>query len=223
MFEEELELEKKEGGGFGPLIIIFALVAILVGGVGYIFWQNSQTLKPEQATQVLNEGFKTQGPVYIHFHSGLVSPSVDDKVSDPQYKLLSKIGILTTKPKGKNVQINLTADGEKKISSIPDFQKSQEPDGTYAYSVPLATRELVQIDKITKITPSKVQVEYTWKWKPTEIGNSFDAAGPAVKSFNTWDRSVLIDKYGADFYNAGPQKVTIVLVKSNKGWQPATD
>lgn len=223
MFEEELELEKKEGGGYGPLTIILALVAILVGGVGYIFYTNTQTLKPEVAAQILNDGFKTQGPVFIHFHSGLVTPSVDDKVSDPQYKLLSKIGILTTRTKGRNVQIDLTSDGEKKISAIPEFQKSNEPDGTIAYSVPLATKELVKVDKVTKITPTKMQVEYTWKWNPTEIGKLFDAAGPTVKSFSTWDRSVLIDKYGADFYNAAPQKLTVVLVKGSKGWQPATE
>ena len=32
-------------------------------------------------------------------------------------------------------------------------------------------------------------------------GDLFDAAGPAVKAFNTWDRSTLIDKYGANFYH----------------------
>ncbi len=223
MFEEELELEKQEGGGYGPLIIIIALIAVVIGGVGYIFYTNTQTLKPEAAAQILKDGFKTEGPVFIHFHSGLVTPSVDDKVSDPQYKLLSKVGILTTKTKGRNVQINLTPNGEKMISSIPEFQKSNEADGTVAYSVPLATKELVTVDKVTKITPSKVQVEYTWKWRPTDLGNSFDAAGPTVKSFSTWDRSVLIDKYGADFYNAAPQKLTMVLVKGSKGWQPATE
>jgi hypothetical protein len=224
MFEEELELEKQEGGGFGPLIIIFALVAILVGGVGFVIWQNSQTLKPEDAAKALAANFDAQGPAFVHFHSGLVSPSVEDKISDPHYKLLQKAGILTTKPvKGKGVQVDLTAAGEKEISSFPDFKKTKEADGTYAYSVPLAQKELVKVDNVTKISPSRAQVEYTWKWKPNELGAIFDASGPTVKSFNTWDRSTLIQKYGADFYSADPQKITVILVKGANGWKPATE
>lgn len=224
MFEEELELEKKEGGGFGPLIIILALVAILVGGIGFVIWQNSQTLKPEDAAKALTANFDAQGPALVHFHSGLVAPSVEDKTSDPHYKLLQKAGILTTKPvKGKGVQVDLTATGEKTISSFPEFKKTKETDGTYAYIVPLAKKELVKVDSVTKITPTRAQVEYTWKWKPNELGTIFDASGPTVKSFNTWDRSTLIEKYGADFYSAGPQKITIILVKGAKGWKPATE
>jgi hypothetical protein len=223
MFEQELEMEKKEGRGYGPLVIIFALVAILVGGVGYVIYSNMQTMKPEEAAQIINSGFAAQGPSVVHFHSGLVSPSVADKISDPHYKLLQKAGILTTKTAKQNLQVDLTADGEKKISAFPEFQKVKESDGSILYTVPLATRQLLTVDKITKITPSKVQLDYTWKWKPNEMGNLFDASGPLVKSFNTWDRSVLIDKYGVDFYNAEPKKVSVVLVKGKKGWEPASE
>ena len=224
MFEQELEMEKKEGRGYGPLIIIFALVAILVGGVGYVVWTNTQTMKPEEAAQIISSGFAAQGPAVTRFHSGTITPSVADKTSDPNYKLLQKIGILTAKP-GKNqvVQVDLTPDGEKRISALPEFQKTKEADGTTLYTVPLATRELVKVDKVTKITPSRIQIDYTWKWKPNDFGNLFDAAGPTVKSFSTWDRSTLIDKYGAAFYNADPQKVTVTMVKGSKGWQPATE
>ena len=60
----------------------------------------------------------------------------------------------------------------------------------------------LEIGKITMLTPSKAIVEYTWKWETNQAGDLFDAAGPAVKAFNTWDRSTLIDKYGANFYHA---------------------
>src|SRR5690242_13402594 len=90
MFEQELEMEKKEGRGYGPLVIIFALVAILVGGLGYVIYTNTQTLKPEEAAKLINAGFTAQGPAVVHFHSGAVAPSVADKTSDPHYKLLQK-------------------------------------------------------------------------------------------------------------------------------------
>ena len=67
------------------------------------------------------------------------------------------------------------------------------------------------------LSPSRATVEYFWKWEPTKGGDLFDAAGPAVKAFNTWDRSTLIEKYGANFYHAAPTKVTVLLVKDAKG------
>ncbi len=63
MFEEELELEKKEGGGFGPVIVIVLMVALIVGGIGYVVWQGTQTLKPDEATKVLTAALQQQNPL----------------------------------------------------------------------------------------------------------------------------------------------------------------
>lgn len=224
MFEEELELEKKEGAGVGPLIIILALVALLVGGVGYIIYTNQQELKTDEAAAVLKASLESQGPALLKFHSGMVAPSVNEKPTDPHYRLLEKAGILKVKPgKGQAKLIDLTPDGQKKLAAFPEFKTSKEADGTLLYSVPLATKELVQVVKVTKISPSRSQVEFTWKWKPNEMGNVFDASGNLMKAFNTWDRGTLIQKYGADFYNADPQRMTVTLVKGSKGWQVATE
>jgi hypothetical protein len=41
-----------------------------------------------------------------------------------------------------------------------------------------------------------------------------------VKSFNTWDRGTLIDKYGAKFYHAAPVHAVIAVTRNDKGvWQ----
>jgi hypothetical protein len=81
----------------------------------------------------------------------------------------------------------------------------------------------VEIGKITMLSPSRAIVEYSWKWEPTMAGELFDASGPVVKGFNTWDRSTLIEKYGANFYHEVPTKVAAALVKTDKGWQLSTD
>ena len=47
----------------------------------------------------------------------------------------------------------------------------------------------------------------------------FDAAGPMVKGFNTWDRATLIEKYGASFYHGAPTRAAQMFSKSDKGWQ----
>jgi hypothetical protein len=71
--------------------------------------------------------------------------------------------------------------------------------------------------------PERATVEFSWKWDPNKFGNLLDASGSLVKSFNTWDRATLIDKYGANFYHAEPTKMALVLVKTPKGWQVATE
>ena len=89
--------------------------------------------------------------------------------------------------------------------------------------MPLGQRKLVEISKITMLAPNKAVVEYSWKWEPTKAGDLFDASGPAVKQFGTWDRSTLIDKYGAAFYHGAPTKVAVALVKNYYGWKVSTE
>ncbi len=123
------------------------------------------------------------------------------------------------KEKDGSMQVALTPEGEKRISAFPALKKKEDKDGTMLYVVPLATRALVKVDNIKKLSPSSAQVAYTWKWQPNELGKDFDASGPAVQAFSTYERAVLIQKYGADFYRAQPQDVTVKLVKLYNGWQ----
>ncbi len=221
MFEQELELEKKEGGGFGPVIVIVLMVGLIVGGIGYMVWQSTRTLKPEEATKVLTAALQQQRPASVRFQTGHLKYSNSvDSLTDPQYKLLEKLGIITTKTeKDGSMTVALTADGEKRISAVPELKKKDDKDGTILYVVPLARRSLVKVEKINKLGPTAAEVEYAWKWEPNELGNDFDAAGPAVQAFGTYERSVLIQKYGADFYTAKPQDVTVKLEKLSDGWQ----
>ncbi len=223
MFEEELEFEKKEGGGFGPVIVIVLMVALIVGGIGYVVWQGTRTLKPDEATKVLTAALQQQKPASVRFQTGHLTYSNSvDSLTDPQYKLLEKLGIVTIKKeKDGSMQVALTPDGEKRISASPELKKKEDKDGTILYVVPLATRVLVKVEKINKLNPNSAQVEYTWKWQPNELGKDFDASGPAVQAFGTYERSMLIQKYGADFYSGKPQDVTVKMVKLYNGWQLA--
>ncbi len=225
MFEEELELEKKEGGGFGPVIVIVLLVGLLVGGIGYVVWQGTRTLKPEEAANVLTAALQQRGPATVRFQTGHLTYSNSvDSLTDPQYKLLEKLGILTAKTqKNGSMDVALTPEGEKRISAFPELKKKEDKDGTVLYVVPLAKPMLIGVDKVNKLSPSSAEVEYSWKWQANDLGAEFDAAGPAVQAFSTYERSVLIQKYGADFYNAKPQAVMVKMVKLSGGWQFATE
>jgi hypothetical protein len=225
MFEQELELEKKSSSVV-PLLLILALVGVIVGTGAYWFVQSRKVLTQADAATAVNDILNAQGPALLRFHTGTVKSSVNEKPRDPHYKLLEKAGLVkvAAAKKGNAYNISLTAKGEKELTAFPEFQKSEEKDGSLALTVPLARRKLLQISKVTMNGPSMAKVEYTWKWEPTPIGDLFDANGAMMKAFNIWDTQALIEKYGANFYHGDAKRMVVTLVKTDKGsWQPMND
>ncbi|MFY9676280.1 MAG: hypothetical protein WB817_04370 [Terriglobales bacterium] len=218
MFEQELELEKKTSS-IVPLLLIVSLIVAIAGVSLYFVMESRRVLTTAEATPVIQSNIESLGPVTLKFGTGILATSVDQRPHDPQYRLLEKEGYLKI---GKDVKyktpVSLTSKGEEWLNSIPGVKKEKDKDNNEEYTVPLAERKLGSVGTITMLSPSKATVEYTWKWETTKGGDLFDAAGPAVKAFNTWDRSTLIDKYGANFYHGAPVKVTVLLVKDVKGW-----
>jgi hypothetical protein len=220
MFAAEVAMEKKSN--FGPLIMIVALVAVVGGTIFYFLKTAREVLTVPVATNSVNEILKAQGGGKINFSVGTVVSSVNDKPNDPHYKLLAKAGILTVKPKSWNsIYSTLTPAGEKVLGEITGVDKGKNSDGNTTYSVPLAQRQIVQIDKVTMIKPHLARVDYTWKWVPNRLGKEFDASGDLVHTFNTWDRGTLIKDYGVDFYSGAPTKASAVLAETKDGtWKP---
>lgn len=220
LFAAEIAMEKSSN--FFPLFLIAGLV-LVVGGTVYYFVKGARdVLTVPVATTTINQIMNSQGGATIRFTTGSLTSSVNEKPQDPHYKLLAKAGVVTSKAKGAaGLNVTLTAAGEKLLSTIDGVQKTKNADRTTTYTVPLAARQLVSVDKVTMIKPHLAQVDYTWKWTPNRLGNQFEASGSLVKSFNTWDRATLIKSYGVDFYNAGPTKVSLVLVEADNGtWKP---
>jgi len=218
MFEQELELEKRTSS-IVPLLLIVALIVAIAGVSLYFVLESRKVLTNAEVSPVILATLESQPPVTLHFATGLLKSEVDQKPHDPQYRLLEKEGYLKI---GKEVNwktpVALTSKGEAWLAEIPGVKKSKNKDDNDEYAVPLAERKLTEIGKITMLSPSKATVEYSWKWQTTKGGDLFDAAGPAVKAFNTWDRSTLIDKYGANFYHTAPTKVTVLVARDTKGW-----
>lgn len=222
MFEAEVEMEKKSSN-WVPLVLIIALIAAVIGLVGYAVFPMKKALSAPEAAEVVTAALQAQGPAVVHFHSGLVAPSVDEKPRDPHYRLLEKAGVLklVTAPGGA-MRVSLTPLGEQELAEI-GAKKLQNPDRTDAYTAPLAERKLVEVSKVTMRGRNAADVEYTWKWAPNRLGEAFDAAGPTIKKFNTWEHATLIQKYGVDFYHGAPTRATLILVRSDKGWRISTE
>jgi len=222
MFEEELKLQK-ESSFLIPLVLVLVLIAVIVGAIGY--WVvPGRSLSQQQAAGLVSAYLKGEGPATIHFHVGVLKPSVDEKIRDPHYRLLEKAGILKLgKSKGEAVSVALAPEGERRLAAIPGVVKTRNPDGSDAYTVPLAERQLVAVSKVTMTGRDVAAVQFTWKWAPNELGNAFDAAGPLVKSFNIWDRSTLIQNYGVAFYHVEPAQAALTFVRGDKGWRLAAE
>lgn len=223
IFEAEVKMEKQSS--VLPLLLLLSLMAAVLGVVAYVVLEirARQPLSAREAGSVVETILKAQGPAVIHFHGGLVMPSVDEKPRDPHYRLLEKVGVVkTAKAAGGGTMVTLMPAGER-LASIPGFKKWKNADGTTSYAIPLAQRQLVEISNVTMSGVNDATVQYTWKWVPNQLGDDFDAAGKLVKSFNTWDRATLIDKYGADFYHADPTRASVNLVRTDKGWKVATE
>lgn len=226
MFEQELEMENRNSSVV-PLLLIVALIISIVGVAVYYLMETRKVLTSQEATTVAVDAIKAQGPATLQFHVGLVKSSVDDKPNDPHYRLLEKAGVVVrgkaTGTYGMTIPVSLTQQGERLLAEIPGVTKAKEKDGTEVYVVPLAERKLLEISKISMNSPTRAVVEYTWKWEPNKLGNLFDASGSMVKSFNTWERATLIQKYGANFYHGDPTKVSLALTKGDKGWEISID
>ncbi|MGA8539292.1 MAG: hypothetical protein WB566_07310, partial [Terriglobales bacterium] len=215
-----VEMERRSS--FLPLLLMMCLLAGIVGLAAYVLLQvRAKTpLTAEEASGFVTATLQGPGPAIIHFRTGLVKSGADEKPADPNYRLLEKAGIIKSAKAPHGTLVSLTAAGERLLTGLAGFKTTKEADGTFLYQVPLAQRRFVNIAGVTTID-NTATVDYNWKWVPNPLGDVFDAGGPLVKSFNTWDRQTLINKYEVDFYNAGPTRSTLALVRNGRGWQIA--
>jgi hypothetical protein len=160
--------------------------------------------------------------VSVSFHTGVVSYATADKPSDPQYKLFEKAGFLKiAKTNGYAAQVDLTPAGKQFLASLANVQTTADENHTTLYVLPLASRKLVSINKVIKLSPDRFQVEYTWAWQTTKAGDLFDITGKLVQELPAYDRGMLIDQHGANYYHGEPTRDTLLLMKGDKGWEPA--
>jgi len=219
LFAAEIAMEQKSSNFF-PLLLIAALVVVVGGTIYYFVKGTRDVLSVSAATTSVGQVLNAQGPATVRFNAGNVQKPVE-----PHYVLLSKAGVIEMKPKGAtSVNVTVIPAGQTLLGMIDGVQKGKNAAGATTYLVPLATRSLVTVDKVTMLRPHLARVDYTWKWSPNRLGREFDAAGSLVQSFKTWDRETLIKSYGVDFYGAAPTKASIVLMESNDGtWKPYTE
>jgi hypothetical protein len=223
MFEQELAMEKKSSSII-PLLLIVGLIVGIVGVSLYFVVESRKVLSTADATPIVQALLNGQKPATLHFETGNIKADESEKLREPHYRLLAKEGYLKIgKQSASKTPVSLTPQGQAFLAEIAGVKQSKNKDGNDEYAVPLGQRKLVQVSKVTMLSANKAVIEYSWKWEPTKAGDLLDAAGPAVKQFNTWERTTLIDKYGATFYHGDPTKVVVTLAKNYYGWKVVTE
>src|SRR5271166_3556617 len=155
LFAAEIEMERKNSNLF-PLVFIAALVFV-VGGTIYYFVKNAKNvLTVPVATATISQILNNQAPATVQFSTGKLN-----KPFDPQYTLLAKAGIvrLDNPAKAPAAAVSVTGPGETVLNGIDGVQKEKTVTGATKYSVPLAVRKLVSVDKVTMLKPHLAQVE----------------------------------------------------------------
>jgi len=224
MFEQEVEMEQRQSSVV-PLLLIVAMILTIVGVAGYYLNENRKVLSKADASNLITVALNETGPATIHFQVGQVIASVQEKPHDANYRLLAKAGLLTIgKDQGRTTPVALTAKGRSFFAEIPGVaQAKDEKDRSITYTVPIAERKVVGAPKVTMKGIGRATVEFAWVWEPNKMGELLDASGPLVKSFNTWDRATLIDKYGARFFHGETTKVAMSFAKEGNAWHQVTE
>jgi hypothetical protein len=223
MFEEEIAMEKKSSSII-PLLLMVGLIVGIVGVSLYFVIESRKVLSTAEAVPIVRAVLEGQKPATLRFETGNITADESDKLREPHYRLLEKEGYLKIgKQSASKTPVSLTPQGQAFLAEIAGVKQSKNKAGNDEYIVPLGQRKLVEVSKVTMLSANKAVIEYSWKWEPTKAGDLLDAAGPAVKQFNTWDRSTLIDRYGADFYHGDPTKVAVTMLKNYYGWKVSTE
>lgn len=226
MFDQEIELERKNSSVV-PLLLIVAFIVGIVGFAGYYVVQSQKVLSVVEATSVVSKVLEDQAPPKLIFYTGPVNGSVEDSPREPHYKLLEKAGLIKmgkpTGTYGMTIPVEFTPKGQDLFKQIAGVTQQKTADGSVRHVVPLATRKLLSVSNVQMINPQRATVDVLWTWETNAMGELLEASGPLVQSFNTWDRATLIEKHGAAFYHAPPTKVVLALSKPDKVWQVATE
>src|SRR5258705_10570881 len=143
MFEQEIEMEQRQSSVV-PLSVIMAMNLAFVVVAGYYVIQNKRVISVVEANSLITASLKSDGPVTIHFQTGRVAASMQERPQDANYRLFEKAGLVKIgKDNGHFTPGELTQSGRAFFAEIPGVVKSKDPkDNAHSYLVPVAERRL---------------------------------------------------------------------------------
>src|SRR5712664_3520255 len=91
MFEQEIEMEQRQSSVV-PLLLIIAMILAFVGVAHYYVVQNKRVLPAAEASGLIAQSLRADGPATIRFATGRVATTVQDRPYDAKYRFLEKAG-----------------------------------------------------------------------------------------------------------------------------------
>jgi hypothetical protein len=196
------------------------LVAVLLVFVGC-----SNALNRDVAAEIIKSSTQFQESPELWVNVGRVGPSCESlSPSDNVEVTVAKLaGYVTVKQDGRNFwQIRLTDKGR----ALPEAKKmeSDPPDtkdgcSTQLLTLPLATRELGEVTGVTG-SDREAQVEFRYKWKPTELGSALIDNGSVYTKLSSDQQDSLktiIQKRSANLWKGAPLELPITDVAVSVG------
>ena len=89
MFEQEMELEKRNSSILPLLLMVTLIVGIAGVALYFVLWSRTE-LTTAQVTPIVLAGLEYQGPATLHFATGAVEGQTP---LDPRYRVLHTNGV----------------------------------------------------------------------------------------------------------------------------------
>lgn len=125
----------------------------------------------EEATQRKIKNYMELTPqVAVLYHHGLVEPKVTSRDARAPGKVYQNNPVFW-----RFIERYVGTEKADKYWQQTGFQSTRE-------TFPVAQREFIEVTGITKQGETQAMVEFTWRWKPNEIGKALDSSTSEFKS-----------------------------------------
>ena|GEM_PF-2475329 len=145
----------------------------------YAYW-DMESAKSEQEATPAAYTLAHLGLIYIHTgRSFNVSPNYNSQgkmVIDPNTGIVPQ--------ETRHVSLELIGNGPAQSADWEPYEIKK--DGKVGWKVPIGEREFLRVVQVMSLpegvvssSSDSLMVSFTWKWKPTELGKSFDKGSPS--------------------------------------------
>jgi hypothetical protein len=233
-----LQLPRKKSSGRPWKKLLFTLTAVAFIVVALLFWQNRAARKRELAA-VIQSSTVFAAPVTVEASSsggivdipnleaitlrnaGLLAidyepvstpPSGSESSTEPNSMIVETMRQTTKAHILNQPALRLIPES---LATTRDWQSFEDREHQRrGWIVPVGTRELLELTSIQEAGADTAQVQFTWLWKPNEVGRYFDINAQPQKSDRTsrhWSNPRLSSEY--------PFKGTADLNRSGNRWE----
>jgi hypothetical protein len=154
-------------------------VPVTVDAGRYTYWDMDAARFDQEATPAAYT-LAHVGLIYIHTGTSYnVSPNYNSQgkmVIDPNTGIVPQ--------ESRHVSLEVIGDGQTRSANWEPYEIKK--DGTVGWKVPIGEREfgrVVQVmsmpEGVASASADSLMVSFTWKWKPNELGKSFDKGSPS--------------------------------------------